>query len=93
MAEMCSRCSIHHGFGIDIDIKSEFLPLKEGFEINVLCEGCALLSIGKTLTGKCILYFGEFCPNPNLRGRWWYYDLDTDTIEGEYIVLDNKPEN
>lgn len=93
MAEFCSKCTKEHGFGTDIDIRVEFDNLKEGYEVSILCEGCAMIAIGKTFTGKCIVLFGQLCPNPNLRGKWWYYDVDTNIVESEYVVLDNKPEN
>ena len=91
MAEMCSLCKKEHGFNEDINIKLIFDELNEGFETSVICEGCAMTSIGKSFDGKCIVFFGMFCPVISRRSKWFFYDLDKNEVGDEYKIMeDNK---
>lgn len=87
MADFCNKCSEEHGFNIDIDIAVEFKPLKNGELIQVICEGCAMLAVGKDDDGKCVVFFGMLCPVVERRSKWFYYDIDTNTIGEEHKQL------
>ena len=91
MAEFCSKCSGDHGFHTDINIKAEFEALKPGEMLPTLCEGCAMTAIGKTDDGKCVIYYSQFQPDPEKRSKWFFYDVDSNTV-GEECKQLNKDE-
>lgn len=55
MADFCTVCADDMGFNPDINIADEFNNLKNGHYRAVLCEGCALDAIGKSVEGELIL--------------------------------------
>ena len=62
MAEFCSVCASHYGMEPDIDIQLIALELKPGEQEPVLCEGCGLIAIVKTVTGEIDLVYRETKP-------------------------------
>ena len=58
MADYCNKCASKL-FGDDakpeIDVYEEFSLLEENHMISVLCEGCGLMAIGKTVLGELMV--------------------------------------
>jgi hypothetical protein len=52
MADFCTKCALDlfgDEIAPDIDVQKEFETLRAGYVINgLLCEGCGLVTIGKT---------------------------------------------
>lgn len=57
MAEFCSLCHERKPdlFPSEIDVRKIAKELKPGYVQHVMCEGCALVAIGKNENGKVLL--------------------------------------
>ena len=74
MADFCTKCSFEMfgpDFDLDINVKEMFEKLEPGYFFNVLCEGCTMIGVMKTVEGRLKLGFIDK-DKP---------DLEFDTIE------------
>ena len=59
MAEFCTKCAQRLDVDVEIDIIAISKSLKLDHCLQVLCEGCGLLAIGKKDDGTIVLGYPE----------------------------------
>ena len=87
MADFCNKCSAEHGFNVDINLNTVFASLVLDEAISFICEGCAMIAVGRTEDDKCVVYFSEYSPIEAFRQKWFYYDLENHKVLEEYKQL------